>query len=74
MHCAKVVRAGRLHSNRMLDMLRRIYNISKVPQDSSFKADLVWWKEALEHWNGVSTLVFENFDQHVALDASTNGA
>ena len=73
MHCAKVVRSGRLHTNRMLDTLRRAYHIPSVPLDSCFKADLEWWKDALVNWNGISTLVFTSHENNIALDASTNG-
>ena len=73
MHCAKVVRSGRLHTNRMLDTLRRAYHIPVVPLDSCFKADLEWWKDALVNWNGISTLAFTSHVNNIALDASTNG-
>ena len=74
LHVSRVVRPGRLHVSRMLDTLRRAYNLSSpVPLDSCFKADLAWWNSRLDRWNGISTLVFTAYHNKVALDASTDG-
>ena len=71
-HCGKVVRSGRLHTNRMLDTLRRSYIIGQVPLDTAFRLDLLWWRDALVNWNGISTLIFSSHDNLICLDASSN--
>ena len=73
LNVSRVIRSGRLFVSRMLDTLQRAYHIRSVPLDSGFRLDLLWWAQALESWNGVSFLDFDQFKNCVALDASTDG-
>ena len=59
-HACKVVRAGRPFLRRMIDLLHAVHRplSSKVPirLSQGFRADLAWWMEFVEQWNGVSFL------------------
>jgi hypothetical protein len=71
----KVVRSGRLQLSRMLDTLRRCLRLRKaVSLDENFRLDLSWWRSNIVGWNGVSFLEFSEFNNKVALDASSEGA
>ena len=75
LHVCRVVRSGRLLLSRMLETYRRCIQAGgMVRLDNEFVLDLRWWHENLEGWNGISFLEFKDFDNKVALDASTNGA
>ena len=74
LHVCRVVRSGRLQLSRMLDTLRRCMSRgSPVSLDNNFILDLRWWEDNLTSWNGVSFLQFKDFQNSVALDASTDG-
>ena len=75
LHVCRVVRSGRLMLSRMLETYRRCIKAGKpIRLDNEFGLDLRWWAENLSNWNGISFLEFQDFDNKVALDASTNGA
>ena len=58
----------------MLNTLRRAKQLDvPVPIDLNFWLDVKWWLENLENWNGVSFLEFSDFQNKIALDASTDG-
>ena len=75
LHVCRVVRSGRLLLSRMLETYRRCTQAGHpVRLDNNFVLDLLWWHENLSQWNGVSFLEFQDFQNKVALDASTDGA
>ena len=74
LHVCRVVRSGRLQLSRMLETLRRCAQKgAPVSLDNNFFLDLRWWEQNLSSWNGVSILEFTDFENMVALDASTDG-
>ena len=59
----------------MLETLRCCLRTNApVRLDENFRLDLNWWRENLAGWNGVTFLEFKDFNNMVALDASTDGS
>ena len=59
-HACKVVRSGRSFLRRMIDLLHAVHlpphSRTPIRLNAGFRADLVWWREFLTRWNGVSFL------------------
>ncbi len=57
-HACKVVRPGRSFLRRMLDLLHgtnhHARGDSKLRLNTGFRADLAWWREFTQEWNGTS--------------------
>jgi hypothetical protein len=45
-----------------------------VALDENFRLDLLWWRDNIVGWNGISFLEFSEFQNKVALDASSDSA
>ena len=59
----------------MLDTLRRA---KKTPShmvniDEDFRCDVTWWLNNIRYWNGISTMCFNNKENMVVLNTSTDG-
>ena len=59
-HACKVVRPGRPFLRRILDLLHsphvRFAGDNGIRLSREFRADLAWWQEFIQEWNGVSFL------------------
>ena len=73
---ASCVRPGRLFVSRLLDFMRGMPQVGKFCMTEEFRKDLMWWKEFLPHYNGVSMMALENWslpDEVFATDACLSG-
>ena len=61
-HACKVIRSGRSFLRRMLDLLHSRSDATHthgpvfIRLNQEFRADLAWWQEFIDQWNGVAFL------------------
>ena len=73
---ATCVRPGRLFVSRLLEFMRGMPQVGKFKVTEEFRKDLLWWKEFLPQYNGISMMALENWslpDEIVATDACLKG-
>ena len=58
---ASVVRPGRLFVSRVLEFLRGLPKVGRLPLPESFLKDLLWWKTFLPRYNGISMMPWEDW-------------
>lgn len=73
-HCSRVVRGGRIFTNRIVQLLKGLpdWNV-RIRLTKGFKSDLCWWKNFSKFFNGVSAIIDPEFHEYVFTDASKDG-
>ena len=61
-HCAKVVRAGRTFSRRIIDLLCSLPEGNpRIHLSKEFKLDLLWWTDFSQMFNGTACVIDDNY-------------
>ena len=64
---------SRFFLNRLLHILRAHSNSKFIPLSEEFNKDIIWFKNFVEKFNGVTFFEKTNFDHEMCLDASLTG-
>ena len=72
-HAATVIRPGRIFLRTLFSLLSRLSCPSHfVRLNIEARADLVWWRHLLQHWNGRSFFPLPTLSHHIYSNASSS--
>ena len=72
-HAATVIRPGRIFLHTLFSLLSQLSCPSHfVWLNTEARADLVWWRHLLQHWNGRSFFPLPTLSHHIYSDASSS--